>query len=76
MGTNYYEVQYKQGDNAWSERAYTYFSKLDLLLGQRVYAPTYKNPKQEARVFAVNVPEPSFTCKEITEVMPEGEDDG
>lgn len=75
MGTDYYEVQYKQGENAWSERAYTYFSKLDLRLGQKVYAPTYKNPRQEARVCAVNVPEPGFPCKEITEIMTE-EDDG
>ena len=75
MGTKFYEVQYKQGENAWSDRVYTYKSDLDLRLRQRVYAPTYKNPRQEARVYAVNVPEPPFPCKEITEVMQE-EDDG
>lgn len=75
MGTNYYEVKYKQTDNSWGDRPYTYYSALDLRLGQKVYAPTYKNPRQEAMVFAVNVPKPPFPCKEITEVMPEEEDD-
>ena len=75
MGTNYFEVQYRQGENEWSQRTYTYRSDLDLRLGQKVYAPTVKNPRQEARVFAVNCPKPSFPCKEIVEVMTE-EDDG
>lgn len=75
MATDYYEVQYKQGENEWSQRAYTYYSRLDLKLGQKVYAPTVKNPRQEARVFAVNCPKPNFPCKEIVEVMTE-EDDG
>lgn len=74
MGTNYVEVQYRQGENEWSQRKYTYYSALDLRLGQKVYAPTVKNPRQEARVFAVNVPEPGFVCKEIVEVMPEEDD--
>lgn len=75
MGTNFYEVVYKQGENEWGARPYTYKSDLDLRLKQRVYAPTYKNPRQEAMVVAVNCPEPGFSCKEITEIIPEEEDD-
>ena len=75
MGTNYYEVVYKQGEVGWSGKTYTYYSALDLHLKQKVYAPTYKNPRQEAMVVAVNCPEPDFACKEITEIMPEEEDD-
>lgn len=75
MGTNYYEVEYRQNETEWSQRKYTYYSALGLRLGQKVYAPTVKNPRQEARVFAVNCPKPPFPCKEITEIMPE-EDDG
>ena len=75
MGTKFYEVVYKQGEVGWSARPYTYKSELDLRLKQHVYAPTYKNPRQEAMVVAVNVPEPDFTCREITEIIPEEEDD-
>lgn len=71
MGTKFYEVVYKQGENEWGARPYTYKSDLDLRLKQRVYAPTYKNPRQEAMVVAVNCPEPGFSCKEITEIIPE-----
>lgn len=66
----YVEVIYDDS-NGVSTRAYTYKTMLDLRLGQKVYAPTYKNPRQVATVTAVNCPEPSFKCKEIVEVMPE-----
>lgn len=71
MGTSYVEVKYLNSDGTQSARAYTYFSNLDLKLKQKVYAPTARNPKQEAMVVAVNCPEPPFPCKEITEIMPE-----
>ena len=75
MGTKFYEVVYKQGEVGWSGRTYTYYSDLELSLKQKVYAPTYKNPRQEAMVVAVNVPDPGFACKEITEIIPEEEND-
>ena len=70
MGTKFYEVVYKQSENEWGVRPYTYKSELDLRLQQKVYAPTYKNPRQEAMIVSVNVPEPGFVCREITEVIP------
>ena len=75
MGTKFYEVVYKQSENEWGARPYTYKSDLDLRLKQRVYAPTYKNPLQEAMVVSVNCPEPGFACKEITEIVAETEED-
>lgn len=75
MGTKFYEVVYKQGEIGWSGRPYTYKSELELSLKQKVYAPTHKNPRQEAMVVAVNCPDPGFACKEITEIMAEEEDD-
>lgn len=69
-GFEFVEVIYND-NNGVTNRAYTYKTRLDLRLGQKVYAPTYKNPRQVATVTAVNCPEPGFRCKEITEVMPE-----
>ena len=60
-------VKYKQ-DERWSDKSYTYCANLDLHLGERVNAPTVKNPKQEALVVGVNMPEPPFKCREITEL--------
>ena len=75
MGTPYYEIKYLNSDGTQSVRTYTYFSRKDLALGKKVIAPTFKNEKQVGVVFAVNVPEPGFPCKEITEIIPEEEDD-
>ena len=74
MATNYYEIRYLNSDGTQSARAYTYFSHMDLALGQKVICPTYKNDRQLGIVFAVNCPEPGFSCKEITEIIPEDED--
>lgn len=71
-GFEFVEVVYDD-NNGVTNRAYTYKTKLDLRLQQKVIAPTYKNPRQTATVTAVNCPEPPFKCKEITEVMPEEE---
>ena len=75
MGTDFYEIKYLNPDGTQSARSYTYFSRKDLSLGQKVVAPTFKNERQVGVVFAVNVPEPTFKCREITEIVPEGEDD-
>lgn len=70
-GFEYVEVKYTTNDGVTGGRAYTYKTKLNLRLGQKVYAPTYKSDRSEAVVVAVNCPEPPFKCKEIVEVMPE-----
>lgn len=65
------EVIYTDSDGVNNGRAYTYKTKLDLRLGQKVIAPTYRNSRQTATVTAVNCQNPQFKCKEITEVAPE-----
>ena len=69
-GFSFVEVVYDDS-NGVTNRAYTYKTRLDLRLGQKVFAPTYKSPTQRATVVAVNCPEPGFKCREITEVVPE-----
>ena len=70
-GFEYVEVKYTASDGVTTGKTYTYKTKLNLRLGQKVYAPTYKSDRSEAVVVSVNCPEPGFKCKEITEVMPE-----
>ena len=70
-GFEYVEVKYTASDGVTTGKTYTYKTKLDLRLGQKVYAPTYKSDRSEAVVVAVNCPDPGFRCKEIVEVMPE-----
>lgn len=70
-GFEYVEVKYTASDGVTTGKTYTYKTKLNLRLGQKVYAPTYKSDRSEAVVVSVNCPEPGFKCKEIVEVMPE-----
>lgn len=70
-GFEFVEVKYTASDGVATGKTYTYKTKLNLRLGQKVICPTYRNPRQVATVTAVNCPEPSFACKEIKEVMPE-----
>ena len=70
-GFEYVEVKYTASDGVTTGKTYTYKTKLNLRLGQKVYAPTYKSDRSEAVVVSVNCPEPGVKCKEITEVMPE-----
>lgn len=72
-GFCYVEVVYDDS-NGVTNRPYTYKTRLDLRLGQKVFAPTYRSPSQKATVTAVNCPEPIFRCKEIVEVVPEEEE--
>ncbi len=46
-------------------RAYTYDTQLPLKVGDKVIAPTAKNPEQRAIVAEVDVPTPPFVCKVI-----------
>lgn len=73
-GFEFVEVVYDDS-NGVSKKSYTYRTMLDLRLGQKVICPTYRNPRQVATVTAVNCLEPSFACKEITEIVAETEDD-
>lgn len=70
-GFEFVEVKYTASDGVTTGKTYTYKTKLNLRLGQKVICPTYKNPRETAVVVAVNCPEPGFRCKEIVEVMPE-----
>ena len=65
------EVKYTASNGVTGGKTYTYKTRLDLRLGQKVICPTYKNPRETAVVVAVNCPEPGFKCKEITEVVTE-----
>ena len=74
-GFEFVEVRYVASDGVTGGKTYTYRTTLDLRLGQKVICPTYKNPRETAVVVAVNCPEPQFKCKEITEVVPETEEE-
>lgn len=53
--------------NAYTSSPFTYLTQLPLKVGDIVLAPTVKAPEgSRAIVFAVDVPAPSFKCKEIT----------
>lgn len=64
-------VKYKVAEHQYGEKSYTYQTELPLKLGDKVVANTPKNPMQEALVVGVNMPEPPFKCKAITEYVPE-----
>ena len=68
-GFEFVEVKYTTNDGVTGSKPYTYKTRLDLRLGQKVICPTYKNPRETAVVVAVNCPEPGFKCKEIVEVI-------
>lgn len=57
---------YKEEFDAYGGRDYSYTTELPLNVGDKVIAPTVKNPEQRAMVTAVDIPEPPFACKEIT----------
>lgn len=71
----YVAVKYEQ-DGKWSNKEYTYKTDLNLCEGVAVIAPTAKNPKQLAIISRINLPEPTFKCKEITELWKEDENAG
>lgn len=68
----YVTVQYYKG-GYYGGAHYTYKTALPLAPEDKVIAPTAKEPRQRAIVKAINVPAPSFPCKEITEYDPEQE---
>lgn len=60
----------RDGEKAFSPRTYTYKTELSLNVGDMVVAPT-KYGEQPAVVRAINQPEPTFECKEVTIRLPE-----
>lgn len=60
-------VQYVGDDGEAKGRTYTYYTEMDLEENELVEAPVgpFARP-QRAIVVAVDLPEPSFDCKEIT----------
>ena len=68
----YVTVQYYKG-GFYGGNHYTYKTALPLAPADKVIAPTAKEPRQRAIVKEINVPAPSFPCKEITEYDPEQE---
>ena len=48
-------------------RAYTYHTAMNLKPGDRVICPTAKNPMQRGMVAEINLPQPAFACRSITE---------
>lgn len=66
-----------EGEQAFTARTYTYETGLDVKEGDFVIAPTV-NGELIAIVRAVDLPEPPFPCKEITQIYtpePTGSDD-
>lgn len=66
------KVKYWKG-GFYSGAEYTYKTALPLAPGDKVIAPTAKELRQRGIVTEINVPAPSFPCKEITEYDPEQE---
>lgn len=67
------EVQYYKGTGFYAGAKYTYETRLGLLPGDKVIAPTVNEPRQRAIVKEVNLAAPRFPCREITEYDPQGE---
>lgn len=59
-------MYYKPEANGYSGREYTYFTQMPLQEGDKVIAPTAKEPEQKAMVTEVNISE--------TEISPEWKD--
>ena len=70
----YVKVKYYKGQmGGYHGAEYTYFTNLALTDGDKVIAPTKNEARQRGIVTAVNVPAPSFPCREIAEYDPEAE---
>lgn len=65
------KVMYLKENGYYSGCGYAYSTKLPLVQGDLVIAPTAKNPRQRALVKEINLPKPAFVCREITEYDPE-----
>ena len=62
------KVRYhKPALGAYAGAEYLYRTELPLVIGDRVIAPTAKEPLTRAIVTAVNAEEPPFVCRVITD---------
>lgn len=68
------EVQYYKGTGFYAGAKYTYETFLPLKAGDKVIAPTVKEPRQRGIVAAVNVKMPNFPCRRIEEYDPDAEE--
>lgn len=59
-------LYFKEDVDGYAGKTYSYFTNLPLKVGDKVIAPTVKNPEQRAMVASIDLPEPPFSCKEIT----------
>lgn len=66
-------VQYYKSEEFYGGAKYTYETRLALVPGDKVIAPTVKEPRQRAVVRETDLPKPSFPCREIAEYDPEVE---
>ena len=69
----YVKVQYYKGGGFYSGGHYAYLTKLPLEVGDKVIAPTAKEPRQRAIVTQVCVEPPAFECRVIEEYDPDAE---
>lgn len=69
----YVAVRYYKGNGIYAGREYGYHTGMLLVEGDKVIAPTAKEPRQRAIVTRICIDPPGFACKEITEYDPEGE---
>ena len=67
----YVSVRYYKSGGFYAGNEYTYETKLKLVPGDKVIAPTAKEPRQRGLVERVNLPKPAFFCREIAEYDPE-----
>ena len=63
VGIGYYDERF----DCYKATAYTYWTNLDLRVGDHVIAPTRNNPQQRGIVTRINMDKPPFKCNEITE---------
>ena len=73
MSETYCKIKYRKAGGFYAGLEYTYQTRLPLMTGDKVIAPTAKEPRQRGIVTAVNVPEPGFACRSITEYDPDAE---
>ena len=60
-------MYYKTPANVYAGKEYTYETDLPLQIGDKVITPTAKEPRQRGIVTMLNVAQPGFDCRKITE---------
>ena len=69
----YVKVQYYKSGGFYAGGRYAYLTRLPLEVGDKVIAPTAREPRQKGIVTDVFVEPPAFECREITEYDPDAE---